>query len=208
VTPGEVEALWLSVRTAAVATLLVAPPAVGTGVLLARLRGPARLALEAVAMAPLVLPPVVTGFALLWAFAGIAFSPAAAVVASMVMAFPLFVRPVRLAAEGLDPGLVEAARTLGASRARAFVTITLPLLLPGVLTGALLAFARALGEFGATIVFAGSFAGRTRTLPLAIWSSLQRPGGEPAAARMAVIALGVSALALVASELVVRGIRR
>ena len=110
--------------------------------------------------------------------------------------------------EGLDPGLVEAARTLGASPMRAFATITLPLLLPGIGTGALLAFARALGEFGATIVFAGSFQGRTRTLPLAIWSALQAPGGEARAARLAVIALLVSGLALVASEMLARRSRR
>ncbi len=206
-TGAEADALWLSLRTAALATALVAGPAVATGLLLARLRGPLRVALEVVAMAPLVLPPVVTGFALLWLLSPVAFTPGAAVLAAAVMAFPLFVRSVRLTAESLDPGLVPAARTLGASPVRAFATVTLPLLAPGIATGALLAFARALGEFGATIVFAGSFAGRTRTLPLAIWTALQRPGGDPGALRLAMLALGVSGLALVASEVLARRTR-
>jgi len=219
---AEGEALLLSVGIALGATALAAPFALVVGLWLQRLRGTTRALVEAIAMAPLVLPPVVTGYALLWllgpagpagsllALLGmrIPFTTTAAVIAGATVGFPLFLRGVRMGLEGVDTGLIEAARTLGASPWRALRTIVLPLALPGITSGAVLAFARALGEFGATMVFAGNIEGTTRTLPLAIWSSLQTPGGESTAARLALITLVASLTALVASELLVRRSRR
>jgi molybdate transport system permease protein len=170
---------------------------------------------------PLVLPPVVVGYLLLVSLGrggipgrwldelglGIAFTPLAAVMASAVMAFPLMVRATRLAIELVDPRLEDAARTLGASGVRVFRTITLPLAAPGVVTAAVLGFARSLGEFGATILFAGNIAGETRTLPLAIFTETQRPGGEGGAARLVVLAILLSFGALLASEVLARRAR-
>ena len=169
-----------------------------------------------------MLPPVVIGYALLAVLgrngllggslfeAGmrIAFTWHAAMLASTVMGFPLMVRSVRLAIELVDPRLEEAASTLGASPLRVFLTITVPLAAPGILTGSVLAFARSLGEFGATITFAGNIAGETRTLPLALFSSLQVPGGEASALRIAILSVVISVGALVASELVARRLKR
>ena len=167
---------------------------------------------------PLVLPPVVTGYVLLSLFGrsgpigdwleplGIvfAFDWTGAALAAGIMGFPLMVRSVRLAFDMADPGLEQAAATLGASPLQRFLTVTLPLALPGVIAGAVLAFAKALGEFGATITFVSSIPGETRTLPLAIYSLTQVPGGEAAALRLVLISAGVSILALVVSEVMVR----
>jgi molybdate transport system permease protein len=162
---------------------------------------------------------VVTGYGLLWLLGrrgpvgsvlqewlgvSLTFTTAGAVLAASVMALPLFVRAVRLGAEGVDPGLEEAARTLGASRWRALRTVTLPLALPGIAAGAALAFGRALGEFGATITFAGNIEGSTRTVPLALFGALQAPGGDATAARLAWVALALSLGAVVASEVLAR----
>ncbi len=170
---------------------------------------------------PLVLPPVVTGYLLLIAFgqhgplgqllAGIGVSVifrwTGAAIAAGVMALPLMVRAIRLSIEAVDPRLEAAARTLGASRWRAFRTITLPLSLPGLLAGAVLGFAKAMGEFGATITFVSSIPGETRTLPLAIYGVLQTPGGEDAALRLSLIAVALSVGALAMSEWLARRAR-
>lgn len=208
----------LSLIVATLATMLAAPFAVATGLSLARTRAWWRRPTEAIVMSPLVLPPVVTGYLLLallgpkgpigsWITSGgwsVAFTTAAAVIASSVVGFPLFVRAVRQAVEAVDPRLEQAARTLGATPWRATRTITLPLARAGILSGALLAFARSLGEFGATIVFAGNIEGISRTLPLAIFSALQRPGGEAVAARLVGLSLLLALASLVASEWVSR----
>jgi molybdate transport system permease protein len=222
-TPEEWSALRLSMVVSTVATLGSLPFAVIIGTWLARWRSPWRVAVEAVVMAPLVLPPVVTGYGLLWLLGrngplgsvlhdvfGVtaALSTWGAALAAAVVAFPLFVRAIRLSTEAIDPGLVVAARTLGASPLRAWATISLPLALPGVLTGALLAFARSLGEFGATITFVGNAADTTRTLPLAVFRATQVPGMEGSALRLVVVSLVLALVALVASELVSRAVAR
>jgi molybdate transport system permease protein len=138
----------------------------------------------------------------------LAFTTAAAVIASAVMGFPLMVRAVRLSFEHVDRGLEEVAHTLGASPARVFATVTLPLALPGILTGAMLAFARSLGEFGATIAFAGNIPGETRTVPLAVFGHMLSPGGEASAARLVVLSILLSVGALLASEVLARRARR
>ena len=209
----------LSLRVSLVAVLLTLPPAYGLAVLLARRRLPGRLLLDALVHLPLVLPPVVTGWVLLLALGRtgpvgrwldetlgvtLVFHWTGAALAAAVMALPLMVRAMRLSIEAVDRRLVGAARTLGATRWRAFLTITLPLSLPGILAGAMLGFARSLGEFGATITFASNIAGQTRTLPLAIYSGLQLPGAEGQVARLAVISIVLSLAALVVSELLVR----
>lgn len=205
----------LSLRVAAVSVLLAALPAIALGHLLARRRFPGRALVEALVHLPLVLPPVVTGYALLLLFSprgplgglGLIFTWRGAAVASAVVAFPLFVRAVSLGIASVDPALEEAARVTGASPARVFRTITLPLALPGVLGGALLAFGRSLGEFGATIAFAGSVPGQTDTLPLAIWQALQTPGGESRAMSLAAASAALAFLTLLAGELAARRLR-
>jgi molybdate transport system permease protein len=220
--PEEWQALFLSLKVAAASLALSFAPGVLCGWLFARRDFPGKLLLEALVHAPLVLPPVVIGYALLLLLgrngllggplydAGIriAFTWQAAMLASAIMGFPLMVRAVRLAVELVDPRLEQAAATLGATPLRVFLTITMPLAVPGILTGSVLAFARSLGEFGATITFAGNIAGATRTLPLALFSELQVPGGESAAVRLAVISVAISLGALVASELVARRLKR
>jgi len=205
-----------------VATLASLAPGIALGWLLARRDFRGRAAVETALVLPLVLPPVVTGWFLLVLFGaegwiggplaraglGIAFTWQAAALASAVLAFPLLVRTIQVAIEGVDPRLEEAARTLGATPARVFRTITLPLAARGVFAGALLAFARSVGEFGATITFAGNMPGETRTLPLAIWSSLQSPGGEAAAVRMVGLSLLLAVGALVVSEILRQRMRR
>jgi molybdate transport system permease protein len=221
VTAAELEALALSARVGLVATLASLAPGIALGWLLARREFRGRAAVETVLALPLVLPPVVTGWLLLVLFGaqgwlggplaraglGIAFTWRAAALASAVLAFPLLVRTIQVAIEGVDVRLEEAARTLGAAPIRVFATITLPLAARGVLAGALLAFARSVGEFGATIIFAGNIPGETRTLPLAIWSTLQSPGGEAAAARMVGLSVLLAAGALVISEILRRRAR-
>ena len=219
-TPAEWEALALSLQVAACSLLLVFIPGTACGWFLARKNFPGKVFVEALVHAPLVLPPVVMGYALLFSLGRhgflsdtffeselrLAFTWKAAALASTVMSFPLMVRAVRLAIELVDARLEQAATTLGASPWRVFWTITLPLSLPGVVTGSLLAFARSLGEFGATITFAGNLPGETRTLPLALFTALQAPGGEAPAMRLAIISIVISLAALVASELIARRI--
>jgi molybdate transport system permease protein len=215
----EREALYLSLKVASVATLASAPFGLLAAYALARLRFPGRTAFDALVHLPLVLPPVVTGYALLLLFGRkgpigaflaenfgivLSFRWTGAALACAVMAFPLMVRAMRLSLEAVDRRLEEAAGTLGASPARVFFTVTLPLMTPGVIAGAVLAFAKAMGEFGATITFVSNIPGETQTLPSAIWTLTQVPGGEPAALRLCAIAVAISVAALVASELLAR----
>ncbi len=221
--PVEVEALVLSLKVAALAVAVSAPVGIAVAYVLARLDFPGKILVDAVVHTPLVVPPVVVGYLLLLGFArtgpigawlhdvfgvSIAFTWQGAAVASGIMAFPLLVRAVRLSLEAADPGLEDAARTLGAGRSRVFLTITLPLALPGIVTGMVLAFARSLGEFGATITFVSNIPGETQTLPLALFSLSQIPGSEAAAARLAVLSVIVAVLALIASEVLARRVRR
>jgi molybdate transport system permease protein len=222
-TAAEWTVLLLSIKVSLVAVLLTLPLAYGLAWLLARQgktrNWPGLILLDAMVHLPLVLPPVVTGWLLLLAFGRngpvgawlddvlgltLVFHWTGAALAAAVMALPLMVRAMRLSIEAVDRKLVGAARTLGATRWHAFATITLPLSLPGIAAGAMLGFARSLGEFGATITFAANIVGQTRTLPLAIYSGLQTPGGEGAVARLAVISIVLSLGALVASEMLVR----
>jgi len=209
----------LSLKVSVVAVLLTLPPAYLLAWLLARRRFPGRILLDALVHLPLVLPPVVTGWVLLLLFGRngplggwleaqfgltLVFRWTGAALAAAVMALPLMVRAMRLSIEAVDRRLVDAARTLGARPWRAFLTITLPLSAPGIAAGAMLGFARSLGEFGATITFASNIAGQTRTLPLAIYSGLQLPGGEALVTRLSIVSVVLSVAALVISELLVR----
>jgi len=201
----------LSARVAALSVTVSLPPAVALGWLLARWRSPARTLVQGLVMLPLVLPPVVTGYLLLallgrggpvgaaWeALTGgrIAYTTGACVLAAAVVGFPLMVEGVRLSVLGVDPRLEAVARSLGRSRLDTFARVTLPLALPGVLGGAVLGFARALGEFGATIVLAGDVPGATRTIPVAVYTAMNRAGGEDTALRLVVVSACVSLLAL------------
>ena len=217
-TPVEWQALVLSVQVAAVSTVVAMPLAVGCGWLLAKREFWGKVVVDAVISLPLVLPPVVTGYLLLVLFGNkglfgptlqslgltIAFTWKAAALASAIVGLPLAVRAITVSMEAVEPRLEEAAKTLGAGPLDVFLTVTLPLAWPGLLAGATLAFARSLGEFGATLAFAGNIAGSTRTLPLMIFTSIQTPGGEPAAARLVVISVAVSLAALAASEWLAR----
>ena len=209
----------LSLKVSVVAVLATLPIAYALGWVLARRRFPGRIFLDALVHLPLVLPPVVTGWLLLIVFGRngpvggwlerafditLVFQWTGAALAAAVMALPLMVRAMRLSIEAVDRRLVGAARTLGAGRWRAFATITLPLSLSGIMAGAMLGFARSLGEFGATVTFASNIAGATRTLPLAIYSGLQLPGAEGQVARLAVISILLSLVALLVSEVLVR----
>lgn len=222
-TPAELDAVLLTLRVSAVAVALMLVPGIVIGWMLARLRFPGRTLLDALVHLPLVLPPVVVGYVLLIAFGrrgwlggwlhdslgiDIAFTWKAAAIASAVMSFPLLVRPVRLAIELADQRLEQAARTLGAGRLRTFLTITIPLAMPGIITGTILAFARGLGEFGATITFAGNIPGETRTLPLAVYSYTQSPGGDGPAMRLVFVSIVIALAALIISELMARRMRR
>ncbi len=220
-TPFEQQALRLSLWVSAWAVAGSLPAGVLVAWLLARGRFAGKTLLDGLVHLPLVLPPVVTGYVLLlllgrrgvvgaWLHdalgVSLAFNWKGAALAAGVMSFPLLVRSVRLSVEGLDRGLEQAARTLGAGPVRTFFTVSLPLILPGILTGAMLAFARSLGEFGATITFVSNIPGQTQTLPLALYSLVQMPGGEQGALRLCVIAAAVSLAALVVSELLARGL--
>ncbi len=222
-TPEEWQALALSLRVATVATLASLPFGILAAYALARWRFSGRQILNGLVHLPLILPPVVTGYLLLLAFGRkgavgqildewfgivLAFRWTGAALAAAVMAFPLMVRAIRLAIEAVDPRLEEAAGTLGASRAWVFATVTLPLILPGIVAGAILAFAKAMGEFGATITFVSNIPGQTQTLPSAIYAFLQVPGGEGAAMRLVLIAVAVAMGALIASEWVGRAVAR
>ena len=217
--PAEWEVIGLSLKVSLVAMAATLPIAYALAWLLARRPFPGKLLLDALIHLPLVIPPVVTGWLLLLAFGrngpvgafleqafgvGLVFRWTGAALAAGVMALPLMVRAMRLSIEAVDRRLVEAARSLGAGRWRAFRTITLPLSLPGILAGMVLGFARSVGEFGATITFAANIPGETRTLPLAIYTLLQTPGGELAVTRLAIVSVLLSFAALVASEWLVR----
>jgi len=221
--PEEWQALALSLRVALWGLAVSLPLAVAVAWLLARREFPGKALLNGVVHLPLVLPPVVTGYLLLlalgrngpvgalledWFGVTVAFRWTGAAVAAAVMAFPVVVRPIRLSIEAVDRRLEAAAATLGAGRVRVFATVTLPLALPGILAGAILGFAKSLGEFGATITFVSNIPGETRTLALAIYSFLQVPGGEAAALRLTAIAVAVSLVALIASEWVARRLAR
>jgi molybdate transport system permease protein len=209
--------LSLEVATRSVAVSLL--PAVATAWLLVRGRFPGRMLLDALVHLPLVVPPVVVGWALLmlfgvrgpigaplhdWFGIRLVFSTEGAALATAVMSFPLIVRAVRLGLENVDPGLEAAARTLGAGPFDRFVTITLPLMAPGILAGAVTAFAAGLGEFGAVITFASNIPGETQTLPLAIYAATQTPGGEPVAARLAFVSFTLAVAGLLLAEVIAR----
>lgn len=217
--PMEWEALGLSLRASLIAVLAALPLAIACGWLLARERFPGYGLLNTLVHLPLVLPPVVVGYLLLVLLGKggviggplseifgvrIAFTSSAVVIACAVVAFPLIVRAIRQAAEAIDPRYEAAARSLGSSELRIFLTVRLPLMAPGILTGLTLGFARAVGEFGATITLAANIPGRTQTLPLALFSVTQSPGGDLAAARLCILSLVLAALALTASEIVSR----
>ena len=218
-TPDEWGIVGLSLKVSVVAVALTLPLSYALAWVLARRRFPGLILLDALVHLPLVLPPVVTGWLLLLLFGRngpvgswleaqfgitLVFRWTGAALAAAVMALPLMVRAMRLSIEAVDRRLVDAARTLGASRWRAFLTITLPLSAPGILAATTLGFARSLGEFGATITFASNIAGQTRTLPLAIYSGLQLPGGEALVTRLSLVSVALSLGALVVSELLVR----
>jgi molybdate transport system permease protein len=220
--PGEWQALLLTLKVAAAALLVALPLAVLVAYLLARYRFAGHGLVNALVHLPLVLPPVVTGYVLLLAFGrkgavgaflentfGIvfAFNWTGAALAAGVMAFPLMVRPVRISFEAVDPKLEEAAKSLGARRLVVFLTVTLPLALPGILGGAILGFAKAMGEFGATITFVSNIPGETRTLALALYTATQTPSGDLAAFRLTMIAVVVAFAALIASEVLARRLR-
>lgn len=216
-TPEEWGIVALSLRVGLVATAAALPFAFALAWLLARGRFPGKILIEALVYLPLVVPPVVTGWFLLLAFApagpfgalsgAVLFRWTGAAIAAAVMALPLMVRAIRLSIEAVDTRLERAARTLGAGRWRVFATITLPLSLPGVLAGAVLGFARSLGEFGATITFVSNVPGETQTLPLAIYSALQRPDGDAMALHLSLLSVLVALAALVGSELLARRMR-
>ena len=221
--PEEWNAVALSLRVSVWATLISLPFGIATAMLLARGRFWGRQVLNGIVHLPLILPPVVTGYALLLTFGRkgpvgallerylgltFAFQWTGAVLAAVVMSFPLMVRAIRLAVEAVDPKLEQAASTLGASRLWVFLTVTLPLILPGVIAGLILAFAKAMGEFGATITFVANIPGRTQTLPSAIYAFLQVPGADMQAARLAAISVAVAVGALVVSEVVARRVAR
>ncbi|MBV9115231.1 MAG: molybdate ABC transporter permease subunit [Hyphomicrobiales bacterium] len=211
----EWEALRLSLLVAALAVVIALPFAIAGAWIVSRSRAPGRGAVNALLHLPLVLPPIVVGYLLLillgvrgpighllFSMFGvrIAFTTKAVVIATAVMILPLMARSTRLALDAIDRGLEAAARTLGASRGDVFASVTLPLMAPGVLTAAAIGFTAALGEFGAVIIFAANIEGETRTLPLAIYTALQAPGGESAAARLAAISIVLALLGLALSE--------
>ncbi|MDO5605183.1 MAG: molybdate ABC transporter permease subunit [Paracoccus sp. (in: a-proteobacteria)] len=217
------QAVTLSLRVSLWAVAASLPFGIFVAYALARWRFPGHGLLNGLVHLPLILPPVVTGYLLLIAFGrrGVLGAPLAewfgitfafrwtgAALAAAVMAFPLMVRTIRLAIEAVDQRLEQAAGTLGASPPRVFATVTLPLILPGIIAGSIIAFAKAMGEFGATITFVSNIPGQTRTLPTAIYSELQVPGGEAQAARLVAVSLIVALGALLASEWAGRAVAR
>ena len=222
-TPAELEILGLSFKVALASALASLPLALGLAFLLARFEFPGKMLLDGLVHLPLVLPPVVIGYLLLVALGrnaplgafladhlGVvfAFRWTGAALASALMGLPLAVRAMRQAVESVDRRLEAAAATLGAPPLAVFASVTLPLVMPGVLNGMLLAFARSLGEFGATITFVSNIPGETQTLPLAIYSLTQVPGGDAPAMRLCVLAILLSLAALMVSELLLRRARR
>lgn len=221
--PEEWSAVGLSLQVAAVAVAASLPLGVAVAYLLARGRFWGRGALDAVVHLPLILPPVVTGYLLLLFFGrrgpagafleahfGLVFSFrwTGAALACAVMGFPLMVRAIRLSIEAVDRRLEDAASTLGASPAMVFLTITLPLMAPGVIAGVILSFAKAMGEFGATITFVSNIPGETQTLPSAIYALTQVPGGDAGALRLTLVSVVLSVAALAASEALARAMKR
>jgi len=217
--PAELEAVALSLKVALVAALASLPAGIAVAWLLARRHFPGKALLDALVHLPLVLPPVVVGYALLVLFGGqgpvgafldesfgitLAFRWTGAALASAIMGFPLMVRAIRLSIESVDRRLEQAAATLGAGPWRVFATVTLPLAWPGIVAGAVLAFAKALGEFGATITFVSNIPGETQTISSAIYGLMQVPGGETGIWRLALVAVVISLMALLASEWLVR----
>ena len=221
--PEEWQAVGLSLRVAFWATLASLPLGIFVAHVLARWSFPGKQVLNGLVHLPLILPPVVTGYLLLLSFGrrgaiggfleswfGIVFAfrwPGAALAAA-VMAFPLMVRAIRLAIEAVDPKLEQAAATLGASRPWVFATVTLPLILPGIIAGAILAFAKAIGEFGATITFVSNIPGETQTIPSAIYALLQVPDGEAAAGRLVIVSIVIAMGALLISEFLAQRVAR
>lgn len=219
----EITALLLSVKVAGWATVLSCPLAIPVGWLLARKQFAAKPLVDALIHLPLVLPPVVPGYLLLLLLGGegvlgrwlrehwglvIAFTWKGAALASAVMAFPLMVRSVRLSMSLIDPRLENAARTLGAGSLSVFLTVTLPLALPGILVGLILAFSRGLGEFGATITFVGNIEGETRTLPLAIYTASHIPGGDSQALRLIGLSMALAIVSLMASDYIAKRVEQ
>jgi len=222
-TPEELTAIKLSLRVATLAMAASLPFGIAVAMVLTRTRFYGRMFLNALVLLPLVLPPVVTGYVLLLLFGRqgpmgrfldeqfgvvLAFRWTGAALACAIMGFPLMVRAIQLSLQAVDRRLEQAAATLGANPLFVFFTVTLPLILPGVIAGAILCFARAMGEFGATITFVSNIPGETQTLPLALYSLVQQPDGEAAAARLVVISILLSLAALIASELIARRVGR
>ena len=220
--PAEWAAIALSLKVSFWATLASLPVALWVAYLLARCNFFGKQILNAAVHLPLILPPVVTGYVLLLAFGaqtpvgqalaalglGFAFDWTGAALAAAVMAFPLMVRAMRLSLEAVNPKLEDAARSLGAPPWAVFATLTLPLSLPGVLTGAILGFAKAMGEFGATITFVSNIPNQTRTIPSAIYTFLQQPGGEQGALILVAVSIFIAILALVLSEILARALSK
>ena len=219
---AELDALRLSLEVALRSVAFSLPLAVLAAWLLTRVRFPGRTLFDAFVHLPLVLPPVAVGYVLLlllgtrgvlggWLHDHLGvvlpFTTAGAALATAVVTFPLMVRAIRLSLENVDPGLEQAAHTLGAGSLDRFVTVTLPLMLPGILAGAVTAFAAGLGEFGAVITFAANIPGVTRTLPLALYTAMQSPHGDALALRLALLSFGLGFAGLLASELLVRRVR-
>lgn len=211
----ELEALQISLKVSLWSMSWSLPAALGIAWLLARKEFRGKALLNAIIHLPLVVPPVVIGYLLLillgrqgligsllndWFGVGLVFTWQGAAIAASVVAFPLFVRPIRQALESVDPRLEEAAITLGANKRQAFFAVTIPMVMPGIMTGALLFFARALGEFGATITFAANIPGETQTLPLALYTATQTPGGDTIALKLVFLSLVLALAALLASE--------
>ncbi|GAB4139036.1 MAG: molybdate ABC transporter permease subunit [Planctomycetota bacterium] len=215
----EIDVLLLAFKIASCVVAATALPALFCALLLARAKGPVSAVLQALLMLPLVMPPVATGYLLLLAFGRssllgslihdwtgihLSYTTAAAVLAASAVSFPLFVESTRQAMLGIDPHLESVSRTLGRGRVSTFLRVTLPLSMPGFLSGAALCFGRALGEFGATIVFAGSIDGETRQIPLAVYALLNVPGGEESALRLVIASVVLSLIALGMAALLLR----
>ena len=222
-TPLEWEVVSLSLKVSLWATALSLPFGILVALMLARGQFPGKQLLNGIVHLPLILPPVVTGYLLLLTFGRrtpigawleetfglvLAFRWTGAALAAAIMAFPLMVRAIRLAIEAVDPRIEDAAATLGASRLMVFATITLPLTLPGIIAGAILGFAKAMGEFGATITFVSNIPGETQTLPSAIYTALQVPGGEASVLRLVILSIILAMGALLVSEWLARRVGR
>lgn len=212
---AEFQAIGLSIKVAIICSVISLPIAIGVGWVLARKNFKGKWFFDGLVQLPLVLPPVTIGYVLLLVFGvrgfigkflltnfdiRISFTIWAAVLASIVVSFPLVVRAIKISIEMVDVELESAARTLGAGPWKTFFTITIPLALPGIFSGFILGFARCLGEFGATISFAGNIVGQTQTLPLAIYSAMEVPGGETMATRLVLVSIVLSFMAMVGSE--------